>query len=470
MNAEGENIRSIMKAKKANRRTLKKNKKGVKAAKTSTRRNTKKQPKTAHQYSEIGLQDLAILLFGEETVHEVKKKMEVRELWNISSNTTQCNNVIGKMTADTDCWICGLKIDSSDPGMSPECEHVLPVAQAVIYLSLYSSKKKQNTSPERNVRKMEYGWAHTVCNQDKSDICCLINSGTKATVSDNNIKFILKRIYTSNRADSLKIKSELKALYPTLGTFIEARFEPVRKRYEDIVNYLNPSSGENRFKLTILAGLVTAMDYSNIREEAHGLLSPEFLAEKEAQKKALTKLLTNEIQQDILNALGKMNLDTLVDAAKIIDSIEDIFNIQTLHQIKQHNLNELDLDTINTLWEESLDLSFLAKIYPQLYIRLGLMFIDPVTKSYLKPKIEYNSYTSMGLFLVIKYFILVEKNLDRNTKIRGPKKLRYVEKLNKIVEDYKKYMNKEFPGIYDFISEYYSHNNTTYNIENDQKN
>ena len=331
MNAEGENTRTVMKAKKANRRTQKK-KIGVKAAKNSTRKAPKapqkKKPRTAHEYTEIGLQDLAILLFGEETVHEVKKKMDVREIWNVSTNTTQCNNVIGKVNAETPCWICGLKIDATDPGMSPECEHVLPVAQAVIYLSLYSAKKKHNTTPERNARKMEYGWAHTVCNQDKSDICCMVNAGDKAAVSDKNIKYILRKIYTSNRVDSVKIKSELKGPYPTLESFIDGRLGPMRKRYQDIVDYLNPSSGENRFKLTILAGLVTAMDYSNIREEAQALLSPEFLAEKEqqkAEKAALKQLKAKGPAQELAESklkelstefLGKYKKAAYADAKK----------------------------------------------------------------------------------------------------------------------------------------------------------
>jgi hypothetical protein len=89
--------------------------KGLKAGKTSysglkTRKNipvkSVKTKRAIHEYTEIGLQDFAVLLFGEDAVKEVKKKMDVREIWNISTNTTQCNNVIGKSNAETDCWIC----------------------------------------------------------------------------------------------------------------------------------------------------------------------------------------------------------------------------------------------------------------------------------------------------------------------------------------------------------------------------
>ena len=87
------------------------------------------------------------------------------------------------------------------------------------------------------------------------------------------------------------------------------------------------------------------------------------------------------------------------------------------------------------------------------------MFVDPLTKSYIKAKIEYNCYMSIGFYLVIKYFTLVGKNIDRNTKLKRPTKIAYTKILIKVVDDYKKYMNSNFPGIYTFIDEYYQQKN-----------
>jgi len=449
--------RSVTKAKKANRRTLKL-KKGVKAAKTATRKLAKaSKVKTVHQYTEIGLQDLAVLLFGEEAVKEVKKKMDVREIWNISTNTTQCNNVIGKIAPETDCWICGLGIDPTDPGMSPECEHILPVAQAVIYLSLYSSKKKNNTTGERRARKMEYGWAHTVCNQDKSDICCIVNAGTKAEVSDKNINFILKKIYNSNRVDSVKLKAELRPLYPDINSFINGRLGHVRKRYQDIVDYLNPSSGENRFKLTILAGLVTAMDYRSIRDEAQPLLSPEFLAQKEAQKEELKELLNDKIKQDICETLGYLDLDTLATAAHVLSSIDNIYDLYKKYFITSENLNQivteaLDKEIDATVYNDEKE--HLAKFYPQLYVRMAFLFIEPVTKSYIKVKIESNCIMCLGYYLVIKYFTELNNYINTTTNIRGSTKEKFTDKVSKVLDKLTNEMNKNFPGIYEYISSY----------------
>ncbi len=443
--------------------------KGLKAGKTSysglkTRKNipvkSVKTKRAIHEYTEIGLQDFAVLLFGEDAVKEVKKKMDVREIWNISTNTTQCNNVIGKSNAETDCWICGLKIND-EPGMKPECEHILPVAQAVIYLSLYSSKKPPTNPDERKILEMEYGWAHTVCNQDKSDICCIINSGESAVVSDKNIKYILNKIYTSNRADALALKRSLKGLYPTIGSFISARLEAVKERYQRIVNFLNPSVGENRFKLTILAGLVTAMDYTNIHDEAQPLLSDEFLAERESQKNMLKDLLTDTVKQDIFERFGYLDLNTLAQAAEILETVENIFKTQRTYYLKEYNLNNM-ADIVTEEWEKNMfdtdspGIGFLITIYPELYTRLALMFIDPVTKSYKKDKIESNSILCLGFYLVLKYFILLSKNIDINNKIRrGPTKDAIKEKIDKIINSIEVYSTKNFPGIYEFIDTYY---------------
>ena len=361
-----------------------------------TRKNTHQARKTetfVHKYSEIGLQDLAILLFGEDAVRDVKDKMDVREIWNISTNTTQCNNVIGKSNAETECWICGLKI-AQLPGMTPECEHILPVAQAVIYLSLYSSKKPNSTNAEKKVLEMEYGWAHSICNQDKSDICCIINNGQNAVVSYGNIQYILNKIYNSNRTGSHVLKQRLEKKFGSQREFMKARFDAVKKRYQQIVDFLNPTSGENRFKLTILAGLVTAMDYTNIHDKAQSLLSDEFRAQRESEKEMLTNLLTDEIKEDIFENFTIGGLEGLANIGTIVGGIGAYFNSQKRHflgiLLTAHRAMraqdkipdyENEIDKIDEGWNLILTnapvIETLTKLYPQLYVKLVLMFIDP---------------------------------------------------------------------------------------------
>jgi hypothetical protein len=92
-------------------------------------------------------------------------------------NTTQCEKggagkvtyynqgTQGSLQTCTKCYICGLPILSQkSTGMAPECEHVVPVIVAVIYLKLYS--KKGDFS---DMTSLVYKWAHETCNQEKSD-------------------------------------------------------------------------------------------------------------------------------------------------------------------------------------------------------------------------------------------------------------------------------------------------------------
>jgi hypothetical protein len=119
-------------------------------------------------------------------------------------------------------------------------------------------------------------------------------------------------------------------------------------------------------------------------------------------------------------------------------------------------------DIVTEEWEKNMfdtdspGIGFLITIYPELYTRLALMFIDPVTKSYKKDKIESNSILCLGFYLVLKYFILLSKNIDINNKIRrGPTKDAIKEKIDKIINSIEVYSTKNFPGIYEFIDTYY---------------
>ena len=115
--------------------------------------------------------------------------LSLRQYVEETGPTTQCNNVIGRVTTYngknlivngkigcTVCYICGLPLldrKLKTTGMTPECEHKLPIVAGAIYLELYSTKKKTKiiTDDQYNHRiKLMYGWAHDVCNKEKSDI------------------------------------------------------------------------------------------------------------------------------------------------------------------------------------------------------------------------------------------------------------------------------------------------------------
>jgi hypothetical protein len=203
------------------------------------------------------------------------------------------------------------------------------------------------------------------------------------------------------------------------------------------------------------------MDYRNIREDAQPLLSPEFLKQREQQKEDLKELLNDTIKQDIGENLGFLDLDTLATAAKIITSIEDVYNLYKKYFTTKENLEQL-LEPVNDTLEsaifnneKSLALGHLAKFYPQLYVRIAFMFIEPVTKSYIKPKIESNCITCLAYYLVIKYFSELNSYITKTKNIRESTKEKFTQKVSKILDKITTEMNKNFPGIYEYIDTYY---------------
>jgi len=129
----------------------------------------------------IGLTDLCCMAFGTERIALWQtKKGTVRAIFEHEDPPDQCNNTIGP-AGSRPCWICGMAIDPAQrhpnaqevadgvkPNpLAPECEHILPIAQAAIFLDLHS---RSTGDEERNgIYALEYDWAHSACNQTKND-------------------------------------------------------------------------------------------------------------------------------------------------------------------------------------------------------------------------------------------------------------------------------------------------------------
>ena len=157
--------------------------------------------------------DPELTLFGENKTKSQMKK--ARDWWDPTDPTTQCKNVIGMHDANTMCYICGLKLTEDDnKDNPPECEHILPVFHANLFLSLYSprehlseSMKKKFTSEldwekykqaTQKELRMEYDWAHRCCNRIKSDTGFMSYDETKREMSldYNATRSILTQIFT----------------------------------------------------------------------------------------------------------------------------------------------------------------------------------------------------------------------------------------------------------------------------------
>jgi hypothetical protein len=115
---------------------------------------------------------------------------KLRPFFEKSGPTTQCGNTIppvrnpdnaqGNPANMTPCWICGFGIPTfiEEHPLRPECEHIFPIAQALCFTGLYEfaymdelAKSKGVTVSQAYVEgvKVEYDWAHRICNQIKND-------------------------------------------------------------------------------------------------------------------------------------------------------------------------------------------------------------------------------------------------------------------------------------------------------------
>ena len=86
---------------------------------------------------------------------------EARKFFEQTKTSIQCKKVL---TSKDHCWLCGNMFGHPEPQLAPQCEHVLPIAQGVIFLELYSTKKGDITE----AMELEYEWAHAICNNLKN--------------------------------------------------------------------------------------------------------------------------------------------------------------------------------------------------------------------------------------------------------------------------------------------------------------
>jgi len=161
---------------------------------------SKKSGEEQYAQAELMLEDINTLVnscMGKKVVECLRGAGTLRDAFEKANPQQQCNNTIGSVEwGVTPCWICGSVIpnmsveeervhtirgkpdnDKRKHPLSPECEHVFPVAQALCFTGLYEHElftDMQKTAPTKKGAyieglKKEYRWAHRICNQVKND-------------------------------------------------------------------------------------------------------------------------------------------------------------------------------------------------------------------------------------------------------------------------------------------------------------
>lgn len=250
--------------------------------------------------TKVGLTELAIATFTKKVVDIYQasdddariakgkklKKKTTRGIWELTGAQQQCDSVFKMLDIPpleygrTLCWICGFPILNLS-GLTYECEHVLPVAQATFFLTLYSSslknrmegKEQQFFHLDINVDKwanwnkealrLEYDFSHEYCNQIKSDASFIKFDEAENIVPDKEkiIEF-LKALTNVQRNGASEIHRFINNV--GINNWLINRIGILVKRYADIAQLIsNGQPGIGR--LIVMAGAINTLDPLNIK-------------------------------------------------------------------------------------------------------------------------------------------------------------------------------------------------------------
>jgi len=208
-----------------------------------------------------GLTSLLASIHGPNTLNKLRTmKLKPRKALERGSADSQCNSVIGHITYETPytlkrpqtitkCWLCGLTLIEGE-GNKPECEHILPIAEAAMFLGLHNSKRAYDKLVEK-----EYGWSHEICNREKGVTFPLLEHDEKIIVDENAIKGMLDDIINSKREHANKLRKRILTKYHTKDTFIRLRTEAIKEVYMGIIDAIGGNKRERGSKLITLASL-----------------------------------------------------------------------------------------------------------------------------------------------------------------------------------------------------------------------
>jgi len=141
---------------------------------------------------------LAKRLFGDVAIRKwLAAGLTVRKIWEITKAAEVCRKLV---EGEKICWICGYAIEQ-EKGLNPHCEHVIPVAAAVLFASLYNACSPRPDNDK--FYKAEYLWAHQYCNLIKSDdnLFAVVQDegGQKLVPNEEVIKALLNKINQPNQ-------------------------------------------------------------------------------------------------------------------------------------------------------------------------------------------------------------------------------------------------------------------------------
>lgn len=212
------------------------------------------------------LTKLAKRIYGDDVITKwISDGKKVRDIWEKDIPKTQCINAIGP-SDNYKCWLCGTEFYKELAALTPICEHILPIAQAVFFLELYSKSKPLHIidSDIPEIIKLEYGWAHNICNAVKNDLIFIEQDPTKPEgVVRINKDAILNFVYKLKTTKStLPGVEQVKGVLSNHAYYVRVMSD-IQTRVNKVVDFIN-KPGRDQTNLLTLARTASFMDHTNI--------------------------------------------------------------------------------------------------------------------------------------------------------------------------------------------------------------
>ena len=189
-----------------------------------------------------GSKDMAYQVYGKDLADQMKGiAKSYRGILEPTGATTQCEKTGHPYRAEMPCYICGLAIPDKSTlrgaadELYPECEHILPLTQARWYLDIYMTTRTPADAWTATAVKLEYDYAHRVCNQAKSMKSFVSPSGTGIVGDATRVKEILRDI-AKRAEDNIRAGDDR----PRMREIWKAVTETQRERVAAILDVVKP--------------------------------------------------------------------------------------------------------------------------------------------------------------------------------------------------------------------------------------
>lgn len=187
----------------------------------------------------------AYKVFDPKLVEEMKQAVGTyRGIFEPSGPTTQCEKSGHPFVAGMPCYICGFPIpdtttlDGPSDELYPECEHLFPVTQARWFLDLYMSTRPPTDMWTEQAVKLEYDYAHRVCNQAKGMKSFVMDTEGVPSYSKRNTESILKHIRDRATANLKKGYRDTTGTMTRIAETITTRVPAVKARIDTLVDHV----------------------------------------------------------------------------------------------------------------------------------------------------------------------------------------------------------------------------------------